>query len=81
MQKFVRHMTALSRKERAGDRAYQIAEVYAYRDDLDKGFAWLDRAYTQKDVELFWIKGDPLLKNLEPDLRYKAFMKKMNLPE
>jgi hypothetical protein len=42
---------------------------------------WLDRAYIQKDVELYWIKGDPLLKNLENDPRYKVFLRKMKLTE
>jgi len=42
---------------------------------------WLNRAYNQKDVELYWIKGDPLLKNLENEPRYRAFLRKMNLPE
>jgi TolB-like protein len=83
MRRVPESKAALTRleKERAGDRAYQIAEVYAYRGDRDRGFAWLDRAYTQKDVELFWIKGDPLLKNLESDPRYKVFLRKMNLPD
>jgi TolB-like protein/tetratricopeptide (TPR) repeat protein len=67
-------------KERAGDRAYQIAEARAYRSEIDEAFVWLDRAYEQKDVELFWIKGDPLLEKLVGDPRYKAFMAKMNLP-
>jgi TolB-like protein len=31
--------------------------------------------------DLYLIKGDPLLKNLEGDARYKAFLRKMNLPE
>jgi hypothetical protein len=30
---------------------------------------------------LNWIKGDPLLKNLEPDPRYQAFLPKMKLSE
>jgi hypothetical protein len=42
---------------------------------------WLERAYAQKDVGLYAIKGDPPLKNLEGDPRFKAFLKKMNLPE
>jgi hypothetical protein len=33
------------------------------------------------DPTLYTIKGDPLLKNLEGDSRYKAFLRKMNLPE
>jgi hypothetical protein len=30
---------------------------------------------------LFMIKDDPLFRNLEADPRYKAFLRKMNLPE
>jgi hypothetical protein len=68
-------------KERAGEHAFQIAQAHAYRGELDQAFGWLDRAFDQKDAELYWIKGDPLLKKLEADPRYKAFLRKMNLPE
>lgn len=61
--------------------AYVVAQVHAYRGEIEQAFAWLDRAYRQKDVALYRIKGDPLLKNLEPDPRYKALLHKMNLPE
>ena len=65
----------------AGDMAMYIAESYAFRGQKDEAFKWLDRAYAQKDVVLWQIKGDPLFKNLEADPRYKAFLRKMNLPE
>jgi TolB-like protein/DNA-binding winged helix-turn-helix (wHTH) protein len=65
--------------DRASDAAYEIAEAHAFRGEIDEAFAWLNRAYQQKDVELFTIKGDPLLKTLEPDTRYETFMRKMNL--
>jgi tetratricopeptide (TPR) repeat protein len=58
-----------------------IAGVYAFRGEKDHAFEWLDRAYEARDEDLYMIKGDPLLKNLEDDPRYKAFLKKMNLPE
>ena len=61
--------------------AYVVAQVHAYRGEIEQALAWLDRAYRQKDVALYRVKGDPLLKNLEPDPRYKAFLHKMNLPE
>jgi TolB-like protein/predicted Ser/Thr protein kinase len=59
----------------------EIARVYAYRGEKDRAFEWLDRAYEMRDEDLYMIKGDPLLKNLESDPRYKAFLRKMNLPE
>jgi tetratricopeptide (TPR) repeat protein len=60
--------------------AYQIAEVYAFRGEVDRAFEWLERAYAQRDGGLAQIKGDPLLKSLERDPRYAAFLRKMRLP-
>jgi TolB-like protein/Tfp pilus assembly protein PilF/tRNA A-37 threonylcarbamoyl transferase component Bud32 len=60
--------------------AYQIAEVYAFRGEIDKAFEWLERAYAQRDGGLAATKGDPLLRNLEGDPRYRAFLRKMRLP-
>jgi len=50
------------------------------RDALAIALKWLDRAYTHKD-ELHLIKGDPMLDKIDRDPRYKAFLRKMNLPE
>jgi len=60
--------------------AFQIAEVYAFRGEADRAFEWLERAYAQRDGGLTQIKGDPLLKNLERDPRYTAFLRTMRLP-
>ncbi len=60
--------------------AFQLAEIHAFRGDLNQGFLWLERAYSQRDSGLAQIKGDPLLKNLENDPRYAAFLNKMRLP-
>jgi eukaryotic-like serine/threonine-protein kinase len=60
--------------------AFQIAEIYAYRGENDLAFKWLDRAYDQRDGGLTEMKGDPLMRKIESDPRYAAFMKKMKLP-
>lgn len=67
-------------KEYQNDAAYQIAEIYAYRNEKDKAFEWLERAYSQRDGGLSGMVGDPLLRNIVKDPRYAAFMKKMKLP-
>ncbi len=59
----------------------EIARVYAFRGEKDHAFEWLDKAYEARDEDLYVIKDDPLFKNLKGDPRYKAFLKKMNLPE
>jgi predicted Zn-dependent protease len=67
--------------EKHGDHAaFQVAEVHAFRGERDQAFAWLERAYSQRDGGLIGVKGDPLLRSLEPDARYAAFLKKMRLP-
>ena len=59
---------------------YQLAEIYAVRGEKDKAFEYLEKSYAARESRLTYLKGDPLLKNLESDPRYKAFLKKMNLP-
>jgi TolB-like protein/Tfp pilus assembly protein PilF len=61
--------------------AYYVAMNYAYRDNHDLALQWLERAYKQKDAGFVEIVGEPLFKNLAADPRYKAFRRKMNLPE
>jgi TolB-like protein/Flp pilus assembly protein TadD len=60
---------------------YTLAQLYAFRGERDQAFAWLARSYQQRETDCGAMKLDPLLKNLRSDPRYKAFLKKMNLPE
>jgi tetratricopeptide (TPR) repeat protein len=62
------------------DDAFQIAGVYAFRQEPDKAFVWLDRAYAQHDTGLAATRFEPLLNNLHSDPRYIAFSKKLRLP-
>jgi hypothetical protein len=64
----------------AGIDAYQIADVYAWRGEIDLAFAWLERAYRQQDGGLTQIKMDPYFASLRSDPRYAAFLKKLNFP-
>jgi tetratricopeptide (TPR) repeat protein len=71
----------VAERDSAQEFAYFIAGAHAFRGETDAAFQWLDRAYVQKDFLLEYIKGEPLLKSLVADPRYKAFLRKMNLPE
>ena len=59
---------------------YLIAEIYAFRNQSDEAFEWLDRAYTKRDDGLIATNVDPLLKSLHSDPRFTALLKKLNLP-
>jgi len=60
--------------------AFQIAQVYAYRGEVDKAFAWLDRAYEQRDPGAPELPADPLMKGLRQDPRYAKLLNRMRLP-
>jgi tetratricopeptide (TPR) repeat protein len=62
------------------DCAYQIAEVYAYRQETDKAFKWLDRAFQQRDPGVPEFKSNPLMRSLRGDPRYVELLKKMRFP-
>jgi tetratricopeptide (TPR) repeat protein len=57
-----------------------VAWVYAFRNQRDEAFQWLDRAYAQHEGNVAYTNLDPMLKNLRSDPRYAAFLKKHNLP-
>jgi len=75
--------TALVRmlKEHADGTAFGIAAVYAFRGQSDEAMHWLERAYAQKDPDLVYLKAELPEKSLAADPRFKAFLRKMNLPE
>ena len=61
--------------------AFFVAMTYAHRGDRDRALEWLERAYRQKDASLDEIVGEPLFGKLAGDPRFKAFLRKMKLPE
>jgi hypothetical protein len=58
-----------------------IADIYAQRGDADQAFAWADRAYAHRDSGMTWIEIDTDFRSLRGDPRFKALLRKMNLPE
>jgi len=59
--------------------AAQIADIYAYRQESDSAFVWLDRAYVQHDPGIADVQNDPWLQSLRGDTRYLRFLQKMHL--
>ncbi len=57
------------------------ASIYGALGDKDKAFAELDKAVEQRDSWLKWLKVDPLWNPLRDDPRFKATLKRMNIPE
>ena len=62
------------------DGSYQIAQVYAYRNQSEQSIESLEKAYAVRDAGLPDVKTDPLFKNLRHYPRYTALLEKMRLP-
>jgi TolB-like protein len=67
-------------EQRAEFAAYQIAEVYAFREDADNTFAWLDRAWSNRDSAIGFLLYDPFILRYQNDARFAAFCRKVGLP-
>jgi len=61
----------------ADSMAYQIAEVRATRGEADQAFAWLERAFADRDSGLVSLKAAPRLRPLHGDARWKPFLNKV----
>ncbi len=60
--------------------AYQIAEAFAWCNELEPAFAWLQRAVAQRDAGVQYLKYDPVLASLRDDPRYPQLLRQVRLP-
>jgi len=63
----------------ADNAAYQIAEVYAFRGEVDLAFEWLDHSYDIRDSGLAFTVGDPAFQSLHKDPRWEQLLEKLGL--
>jgi len=59
--------------------AYQVAEVRAFRGEIDAAFGWLERAFETRDAGVARSKTSTYLNSLHGDPRWAEFMKKIGL--
>jgi TolB-like protein/DNA-binding winged helix-turn-helix (wHTH) protein/Tfp pilus assembly protein PilF len=58
-----------------------IAEIYARLGEKDKALASLEKAYRERSHNMAFIKVEPTLGSLQPDPRFQAILRRMNLPQ
>jgi tetratricopeptide (TPR) repeat protein len=61
--------------------SYHLALIYAALGEKDKAFAELEKAFEEHDYLLPRTKVEPFLDPLCDDPRFKAMLKRLNLPE
>src|SRR5262249_36573336 len=58
---------------------YYIAQIYARLDERDQAFAWLARAYEERDEQIVMLKVDPKLDGLRSDPRFSELLQNIGL--
>ena len=75
----------LERKKNEYISPISISLIYFGLGDNNKGFEWLEKAYDDRvawlPFTISYFKFSPLWKFIRSDPRFKAMLKKMNLPE
>ena len=57
----------------------EIANFYFFLSDVDKGFEWLERAYSQRESGPLYIQHDLFLDGVRTDPRYLDLLKRLGL--
>jgi tetratricopeptide (TPR) repeat protein len=61
----------------SADSAYNIAYVYAFRNEPDQAFDWLEKAVATRDAGLSTIAAEPLFDPIRKDRRWLPFLTKL----
>lgn len=64
-------------KGSSGSPAWFIALYYAHVKEYERTFDWLQKSYDRHEVELLWLRAEPLLAPIRNDLRYKNIYDKV----
>jgi tetratricopeptide (TPR) repeat protein len=59
--------------------AADVADLHFFLDEVDKGFEWLERAYSKREVGLLAIQWDWDLDGVRTDPRYLDLLKRLGL--
>jgi hypothetical protein len=66
-------------EEEHGMDANEIAGYYFYLGEDDKGFDWLERSYSRREVSLLGIAIRPYFDGVRSDPRYVDLLKRLGL--
>ncbi len=61
----------------SGSPAWFLALYYCTLEDYEQAFEWLQKSYDQHEVEMTWLREEPLLAPIRNDPRYKELYEKV----
>jgi hypothetical protein len=58
-----------------------IGILYGALGDLNEAFAWLEKAYEERDPQLTYLKAGRRFEPLRHDPRFRELVRRIGLPE
>jgi TolB-like protein/tetratricopeptide (TPR) repeat protein len=77
----VAELKRLYEEKKSGSPAWFISLYYFYVEDIDEGFRWLQRSFDRHEVEMTWLREEPMLRPYRDHPVYKKLYEQMNWPE
>jgi TolB-like protein/Tfp pilus assembly protein PilF len=76
---FLNELLARSRRSPIGSPSFFAAAVYTAMGENDKALQLLEKAYTDHEVEMYWLKVEPLFRPLHGDPRFENLLIKIGI--
>lgn len=83
-EKTAKHLAELHQKYNegsSGSPAWFIALFYCTRNDYENTFIWLEKSYERHEVEMTWLREEPLLAPVREDPRYEILYRKVGFSD
>jgi tetratricopeptide (TPR) repeat protein len=63
-----------------GSPSYFLSMIYAQMGETDIAFEWLEKAYSNHEVEMYWMKFEPLFDPIREDHRWQELLNRVGFP-
>jgi TolB-like protein len=74
---FLNELLNRTSKSPLGSPSFYAAALYATMGNKDKAIQFLQKGYSDHEVEMYWLKVEPLFKSLRGDPRFKDILGKI----
>ena len=76
-EKIINDIKELAQKTSAGSPSYYLSQIYAQKGEPDLSFYWLQKAYQDHEVEMYWLETEPLFEPLKTDTRWREMLEEV----
>jgi tetratricopeptide (TPR) repeat protein len=76
---YLNELLLRSRRSPVGSPSFFAAAVYSVMGENDKALQLLEKAYTDHEVEMYWLKVEPLFRPLHGDPRFENLLIKIGI--